>query len=183
MKINIKETKEYKDKMNLIKEIIIILLVILFIGLSSFEIYLDINNLKFMTKEEKSSLLEVLKLGEFNESFKPLSFEIKKNGFGRDNEYKVLKFIISEVDYKKNNLNYKDIDTTEVNKTIKTLNNTCYECTISINKDNLTYEYKSFDATSKANYIIRYSLAIVLIIMFIVIIRLIREVIYYTSKN
>ena len=71
------------------------------------------NNKLNMLEEDKQKLMLLLGI-ENSSSFLPISITKKDMGFGDTTECYILKFEISIKDYNENNLNYKDIDTTEI---------------------------------------------------------------------
>lgn len=72
------------------------------------------NNKKLdILEEDRQELMRLLGI-ENSLSFQPISINKEKLGIGDNSECYILKFEISVKDYNENNLNYKDIDTTEV---------------------------------------------------------------------
>lgn len=94
-----------KNKIFLLISVIIIIFALLN--------YISEGNLKNISDEDKSKLMEVLKI---ENSYTFLPIKIKKNdlGFGDITLCYTLKYEISKEEYNTNKLNYSDIDTTQI---------------------------------------------------------------------
>lgn len=115
------------------KKIIVFIFIILILILS---FLYSRNNLIFISEENKKELISVLEI-EDAPSFKPISKKSVYLGTGSSPKCYELKFLISIEDYEKNNLNYKDKDTTEldIHYKIKKNDNT-YICTVRTSNQN-----------------------------------------------
>lgn len=96
------------------KNILVISLIIIFVMVVIFIISYFSNNNKLMdiSSEDKQDLMKLLDIDN-STSFLPISISKKILGFGESAKCYILKFEISVEDYNNNDLNYKDIDTTE----------------------------------------------------------------------
>ena len=91
------------------KKIILLLSIILFITLLTLRVFFNINNLIFISEENKKELMNVLEIQDAP-SFKLISKNNHYLGFGSTPNCYKLKFEISIEDYDKNNLKYEDVD-------------------------------------------------------------------------